>query len=164
MRLSRLGIAAGVISAPAKGSSSSTTTTSTASTTTTTSGSSTAVKTTYGLGLAATALGPLNISTKTGADLARSQLLTVLSNIQNIYQKSNATPSSPTNSAVGNNTGTVSATTTAQLASYNLALSLLGTSSSDAINNIATIVAGGSVGSAGSSADDSAASILGLFN
>lgn len=64
---------------------------------------------------------------------------------------------------MGNTTGTVNPNTTAQLANYSLALSLLGTSSSDAVNNIAAIVAGGSVG--GSSADTSdAASILGLFN
>ncbi len=153
--LGRLGIPAGVtISAPAKNSSGGTTT-STVSTNT----SGNTVKPTYGLALTATALGPLDISTKTGADLTRSTLLTALSNIQNIYQTTNAPPpsSSPT---VGNTTGTVNPTTTAQLASYNLALSLLGTSSSNAVNNIATIVAGGSVG--GSSADTSdAASITG---
>ncbi len=155
--LGRLGIPAGVISAPAKNSSGGTTT-STVSTNT----SGNTVKTTYGLGLTATVLGPLDISTKTGADLTRSTLLTALSNIQNIYQTTNAPPpsSSPT---VGNTTGTVNPNTTAQLANYSLALSLLGTSSSDAVNNIAAIVAGGSVG--GSSADTSdAASILGLFN
>jgi len=155
--LARLGIPAGVISAPAaKGSSSKTATTSSVS-----SGSSGTVKPTYGLGLTGTVLGPLDISTKTGADLTRSQLLTVLSNIQNTYQTSNAPPSSSANSQVGNTTGTPSATTTAQLASYSLALSLLGTSTSDAVNNIASIVSGGT---AGSSTGSNPASVLGLFN
>ena len=78
----------------------------------------------------------MDISTKTGADLARSQLLSVLSNIQNIYQTSNTPPATPTTPSATPR-GTASATTTAQLASYSLALSLLGTSSSDAMNNIA---------------------------
>jgi hypothetical protein len=155
--LARLGISAGVISAPAKGSTSSTTTP-----TSTSTSSSTAVKTTYGLGLAATALGPMNISTKTGADLARSTLMTVLSNIQNIYQTSNTPPATPSTNP-GNTSGTASAATTAQLAGYNLALSLLGNTASSATNNIATIVAGGQIGSGTSSAASSAESILGLF-
>ena len=154
--LGRLGIPAGVISAPAKNSTSTTTTTSSV-----TSGTST-VKPTYGLALTATALGPLNISTTSGAALAKSQLLLVMTNLQSTYQKTN-TPASTASTTAGNTTGTASSTTTAQLASYNLALSLLGTSSSSAVNNIATIVAGGSVGSAGSS-DDSEAALLGLFN
>ncbi len=121
--LSRLGIAAGALSAPAATSSTSTSNTTTSTTTPT-----------YGLGLT----GAPDISTKTGADLARSQLLSVLSAIQTTYQKSNTPPAAPT--TPGNTTGTASATTTAQLASYNMALSLLGTSSSSAVNNIATIV------------------------
>jgi hypothetical protein len=156
--LGRLGIPTGVISAPAKNGTSSTTTNSSV-----TSGSSTStVKPTYGLALTATALGPLDISTKSGADLAKSQLLLVTTNIQSTYQKTN-TPASTGSTTTGNTTGTVSAATTAQLASYNMALSLLGTSSSSALNNIATIVAGGTLGSSGS-ADDSAAALLGLFN
>ena len=75
---------------------------------------------TYGLGFA----GTLNISTKMGADLARSQLLTVLSSLQSTYQKSN-TPATTTQT-VGNTTGTATQYQTAQLANYNLALSLLG--------------------------------------
>jgi len=154
--LGRLGIPAGVISAPAANSTSTTTTTNSV-----TSGTA-AVKPTYGLALTATALGPLNISTTSGAALAKSQLLLVMTNLQSTYQKTN-TPASTASTTGGNTTGTASSTTTAQLASYNLALSLLGTSSSSAVNNIATIVAGGSVGSAGSS-DDSEAALLGLFN
>jgi hypothetical protein len=156
--LARLGIPAGVISAPSKNGSTSSNTNNSV-----TSGSSTSVKPTYGLGLTGTVLGPLDISTKTGADLTRSQLLTALSNIQHTYQTSNAPPPSTT-APVGNNTGTVSATTTAQIASYGLALSLLGTSSSDAVNNIAAIVAGGTAGRPSLSAGLDPSSILGLFN
>jgi hypothetical protein len=150
--LSRLGIAAGVLSAPAKSSSGS----SSSSTTSATSSSSSSTTTpTYGLGLSAS----MDISTKTGADLARSTLLSVMSNIQSIYQKSNATPAA---AAVGNNSGTASASTTSQIASYNLALSLLGTSSSDAVNNIMTIVNGGTVG-ATSTSSSSDSDLLSLF-
>jgi len=158
--LARLGIPSGVISAPAKkGASSSSTSTANSSVT---SGSSTKVKTTYGLGLTGTALGPLDISTKMGADLTRSQLLMVLSNIQNAYQTTNAPPPSSTPS-VGNTTGTASATTTAQIASYNTAMSLLGTSTSDAVNNIAAIVQGGTAAPPGLSPVNPA-DVLGLFN
>ena len=79
-----------------------------------------------------------------------------MSNIQNIYQKSNATPAAPT---VGNTSGTASAQTTAQIAGYNLALSLLGTSSSDAVNNIMAIVNGGTAASTGGTSGAAAASI-----
>jgi hypothetical protein len=160
--LGRLGIPAGVISAPAANNTSSTATNSSV-----TSGStSSTVKPTFGLALTATALGPLDISTKTGADLAKSQLLLVLTNLQSTYMKTNTPPSSSTGANPGNTTGTVSSTTTAQLASYNMALSLLGTSSSSAMTNIETIVAGGSVGGStgASSSSDSAAALLGLFN
>ena len=82
--LARLGISAGTLTAPATGSKS----------TSSTSSSSTSKTTqqTYGLGLTASSL---DISTKTGADLARSQLLGVLSSIQSAYQKSNAPPATP---------------------------------------------------------------------
>ena len=127
--LSRLGIAAGVLSAPATGSK----------TSSTTSSSSTTTTPTYGLGLTGgISGGTMNIASKTGADLARSQLLTVMSNIQAAYQKSNTPPASATTTQ-GNTSGTASASTTAQLNSYNTALTLLGTSSSSAYNNIATI-------------------------
>lgn len=109
--LSRLGIAAGVLTAPAKGS---------ASTTSTQAG----VTPTFGLGLTGGVTGPLNISTKTGADLARSALLQVLSSLQSTYQTTNKPPAP--HGTVGNVHGTVSAYQTAQLGSYNLALSLLG--------------------------------------
>jgi hypothetical protein len=133
--LARLGISPGVLSAPATGSASTTSTANTA-----TNSASTAP--TYGLGLTATVLGPLDISTSTGASLTRSTLLTVMSNIQKTYQTTN-TPASSTPASPGNTTGTASPATTAQLGNYSLALSLLGTSSSSAVNNIAAIVAGG---------------------
>jgi hypothetical protein len=91
---------------------------------------------TFGLGLT----GTLDISTKTGADLARSQLLSMLSNLQTAYRKTNTPPPLPT---VGNTSGTASPALASQLGSYNLALTLLGTSSGDAVNTIAAIVAGG---------------------
>ena len=111
--LSRLGISAGVLSAPAKGSASTTSTPAKGTTPT------------YGLGLS----GTLDISSKTGADLARSQLLGVLSALQSTYRTSN-TPPAATNT-VGNTHGTASAYAASQLGNYNLALSLMsGTSSS----------------------------------
>ena len=154
--LGRLGLAAGVLSAPAKDGSS----TSSSSTSSSGSGTSSSLPT-YGLGLTGGIAGSMDISTKTGADLARSQLLSVLSNIQQAYQSSNTPPSSSTTATTGNTSGTVSSQTTAQLAGYNLALSLLGTSSSDAVNNIATIVAGGTVGDSSSGSSDS--DLLSLF-
>lgn len=152
--LSRLGISAGVLSTP---SASGTTASSSTS-------SSTSVTPTYGLGLTATALGPLDISTTTGADLTRSTLLSVLSNIQKIYQTTNAPAASTTPANPGNTTGTASEDVTAQLSSYSTALSLLNTNSSDAVNNIQIILDGGTPGSSGSSSStDSSSSILGLF-
>jgi hypothetical protein len=129
--LARLGIAAGVLSAPASGST---------STTSNAAGTSGATPT-YGLGLTGGITGGnMDISTKVGADLARSQLLSVLSNIQQTYQTTN-TPPAPT--SLGNTTAAASPASTAQLASYNMALSLLGTDSSTAVNNIAIIARGG---------------------
>ena len=127
--LSRLGIAAGALSAPASGSAS------------TAASSSTSSTPTFGLGLTGGFAGSMDISTKTGADLTRSQLLSVLSNIQQTYQTTNAPPAGA--ASPGNTTAAASAASSAQLASYSLALSLLGTSSANAINNIAAIVAGG---------------------
>ncbi len=136
--LARLGISAGVLTAPATASKST-------SSTTTSGAANSKVAPTYGLGLS----GTLDISTKTGADLARSQLLSVLSNVQTAYQKSN-TPT-PTSTQVGNTTGAASASTLAQLANYNLALSFLGNDPNNAVANIQSIIANG--GSSGSSSD-----------
>jgi len=110
--LSRLGIAAGVLTAPAKG---------TASTTATTQAG---VAPTFGLGLTGGATGPLDISTKMGADMARSTLLQVLSSLQSTYQTTNKPPAPPP--MPGNNTGTASPYQTTQLGNYNMALALLG--------------------------------------
>jgi hypothetical protein len=110
--LARLGIAAGVLTAPATGSAS------------TTSAIQPGVTPTYGLGLTGGVGGPLDISSKTGANMARTNLLAVLSSIQSAYQKTNAPPAP--SAAVGNNSGTASAYQTNLLGNYNLALSLLG--------------------------------------
>ncbi|HEY4077740.1 MAG TPA: hypothetical protein VGM26_12500, partial [Rhizomicrobium sp.] len=132
--LSRLGFTAGTLSAPATGSS-----TTTATTTSSTTGASTTALPTYGLGLTGGIAGAsMDISTKTGADLARSQLLHVLSNIQATYQKANTPAATAT---VGNTTGTASAGSAAQLASYSTALSLLGSANSDPYSTIAQIIA-----------------------
>jgi hypothetical protein len=112
--LSRLGLSPGTLTAPSANSSATTTTTSSSSTTTQS----------FGLGLG----DDFDLTNQTGADLARSQLLGVLSKIQSAYQTTNA-PAAPT-ATVGNTSGTASAYTTAQLGNYNLALSLLGGSSS----------------------------------
>ena len=142
--LARLGISAGVLTAPATGSKS-TSSTSTASI----KGTKTQ---TFGLGLTASTL---DISTKMGADLARSQLLSVLSNIQSAYQKSNAPPA-PTPGP--GKTGAASTSTASQLANYNLALSLLNTDPNNAVSNIQSIVSG--IGSGSGGAGNSLTSLL----
>jgi hypothetical protein len=68
--------------------------------------------------------GILDISTRTGANMARTQLLAVLSSIQSTYQTTNALPAD--NTTIGNTSGKASAYQTAQLGKYNLALGLLG--------------------------------------
>jgi hypothetical protein len=113
--LSRLGIASGVLTAPAKAG---------ATATTASTNSTTKITPTYGLGLTGGFSGPLDISTKTGADMARSQLLGVLSALQSTYQTTNKPPATTT--TVGNTTGTASSYQTAQLGNYSLALALLG--------------------------------------
>jgi hypothetical protein len=101
--LARLGITPGTLS------------TDTSGTTTSAPGA----KPAFGLGLSTT----LDISTKMGADLARSGLLGVLSAVQSAYQTSNkpaALPPGP-----GNTSASANPYTTSQLANYNLALALL---------------------------------------
>jgi hypothetical protein len=138
--LSRLGLAAGVLTAPAKGS-----TASPAATT------QKGVTPTYGLGLTGNATGPLNIFTKMGADMARSTLLQVLSNIQNTYQTTNRPPPAPP--TPGNHSGGANAATTTQLANYNLALSLMNTDPSNAVANIQAIVSNAGQGGGGGLSD-----------
>jgi hypothetical protein len=142
--LARLGIAPGVLTAPAKGSTSTTTTT------------QKGVTPTYGLGLTGGITGPLDISTKTGANMARSTLLAVLSSIQSTYQTTNAPP--PAATLPGNRSGSANATTTSQLANYNMALSLMNNDPSNAVANIQAIVAQG-----GQSNNDPMQSLLGAL-
>jgi hypothetical protein len=75
--------------------------------------------TTFGLGFA----GTLDISSRSGANLARSQLLGVLSSLQSTYQKTNAPAPMPT---VGNNSGKASPYEAALVGKYTNALGLLG--------------------------------------
>jgi hypothetical protein len=125
--LSRLGISAGVLTAPATGSTSATTT-------------QKGVTPTYGLGLTGIT-GPLDISSKMGADMARSTLLQVLSNIQSTYQTTNAPP--PAAATPGNHSGSANATTVGQLANYSLALNLMNNDPNNAVANIQQIISSG---------------------
>lgn len=104
--LGRLGIAEGVLTAPAKDGK-------------TVKAEDSGITPTYGLGLT----GTLDISSRTGANMARSQLLGVLSALQSTYQTTNATPGLPT---IGNTSGKATSYQTSLLAQYNLAASLLG--------------------------------------
>jgi len=135
--LARLGISPGVLTAPATAGKTAATTAA--------SNKNGKVEPTYGLGFS----GTLDLSTRSGANLARSQLLSVLSNLQSTYQKSNAPP--PATATPGNTTGAASSATTAQLANYNLALSLMGNDPNNAVANIQSIVSGQGSASGGNS-------------
>ena len=135
--LARLGISSGVLTAPATAGKTAATTAA--------SNKNGKVEPTYGLGFS----GTLDLSTRSGANLARSQLLSVLSNLQSTYQKSNAPP--PATATPGNTTGAASSATTAQLANYNLALSLMGNDPNNAVANIQSIVSGQGSASGGNS-------------
>ena len=100
--LGRLGIPAGILTAPKTGAKAEDTDT-----------------TTFGLGFS----GTLDISSRSGANLARSQLLSVLSSLQSTYQKTNAPPAMP---IVGNNSGKASPYEAALVSKYTNALGLLG--------------------------------------
>ena len=110
--LARLGIPAGTLTSPSTSSSS------------TASSSSSSATQAFGLGLGTS----FDLTTKTGADMARSQLLGVLSKIQSAYQTTNA-PAAPA-ATPGNTSGSASSYVTSQLSNYNLALSMLSGSSS----------------------------------
>jgi hypothetical protein len=112
--LARLGIPAGTLTSPAAKSGSSATSSPASSTSTSTTTQA------FGLGLNSN----LDISSKVGADLARSQLLGVLSAIQKAYQTTNAPPAPPQGPGIAN--GTVSPYLQAQTANASLALSMLG--------------------------------------
>jgi hypothetical protein len=101
--LARLGIAAGILTAPAKKGDK----------------VEESDATTFGLGFS----GTLDISTRTGANFARTQLLAVLSSLQSTYQKTNAPPAQAT---IGNTTGKASPHEAALVGKYTNALGLLG--------------------------------------
>src|SRR4029079_17615902 len=142
--LSRLGIDPRVVTAPATGSSS------------TTPAPQKGVTPTYGLGLTGGITGPLDISTKSGANMARSTLLAVLSNIQSTYQKTNAPP--PAAALPGHHGGSANATTTSQLANYSLALKLMKNDPRTAVATTQAIVQNG-----GRSKDGGLPSLLGAL-
>lgn len=110
--LARLGITAGTLtSAGASNSSSS------SSTTTSSATSSTHQPQLFGLGINAS----LDITTAIDAGGARAQLMNALQAVQSAYQKTNAPPASTTPQA----TGPVPAYLQAQIANFNLALSIM---------------------------------------
>jgi hypothetical protein len=115
--LARLGIQPGILTNTSSSSKKS-------SSTNTATGTTTSGTQVYGLGL----ISGLSISTSTHAGAANATLLNVLSSIRNIYQKSNAPPSTASSTPANQSTGTASPTTTAQIADYNLALNLLNSS------------------------------------
>ncbi|MGZ5987441.1 MAG: beta strand repeat-containing protein [Rhizomicrobium sp.] len=104
--LARLGITPGTL-------------TSASTSTSSTSGTTKATTQAFGLGLG----NSFDLSTKTGANLARSQLLGVLSAVQTAYQKTNAPATPATGPGITN--GSVSPYLQSKIAAGNLALSLL---------------------------------------
>ncbi|HUO87919.1 MAG TPA: hypothetical protein VMU08_01995 [Rhizomicrobium sp.] len=112
--LARLGIPAGTLTSPSTSSSAS------SSDSGSTASSSSSATQAFGLGLNAN----LDISSKVGADIARSQLLGVLSSIQKAYQTINAPPAPPKGPGITG--GSVSPYLQSQLANSTLALSMLG--------------------------------------
>jgi hypothetical protein len=127
--LGRLGIKPGVITAPAKKGS---TTASTTTTGTSSSSSSTAAKPVYGLSLNTL----INLSSTGDAGVAKISMQTVLNAIQNIYQETNAPPSTAS-STTTQSSGPAPAYLTAQAANYSLALSILGGASSSSTGTLA---------------------------
>ena len=119
--LGRLGITPGVITAPAKKDSASSSTSSGASSTSSSDNSSTAAKKVYGLELDT----DIDLSSRGDAGVAKISLQNVLDTIENIYQETNAPPSTAS-TTIQQSTGTAPAYLTAQVANYNLALTLLG--------------------------------------
>lgn len=132
--LSRLGLTPGILTGAASTKSSSRSSSSSSSS----SSSRNTTPQIYGLGLNTT---NMDISTAIDAGAARATLMNVLTNIKNIYSKSNAPPGS-TSPAATQQTGTVSAETTAQLANFNLALNLLGNNAGSASSTGASTLSG----------------------
>lgn len=114
--LARLGVPAGALTAPAKSTGKS-------SSTSPSSSSNSSVQKVFGLGL----MSNMDISTSSGAGAAHAELGNVLAQIRNIYQTLN---SPPTSTSTAQSTGSAPAYLQSQLSNYNLALSLMGTSSS----------------------------------
>ena len=123
--LGRLGIAPGVITKAAATNSS------TASTTTTPS----ATTQTFGLGIT----NNMDLTSTTDAGATRAELINVLSSIRNIYQTTN-TPASTTSTTSSSSSGTVPSYLTSQLASYNIALSMLGGTSSTSSSSTSSLI------------------------
>ncbi len=107
--LARLGIAAGTISNSATSTSSSSSTSSSPPV--------------FGLGLTGSTL---DISTSTGAGVAKAVLFNAMNEITNAYRQINAPPATPGSTTSTQNQGSVSPTLSNQISSYQLALSLLG--------------------------------------
>lgn len=112
--LARLGIPAGTLSAAPTGKQ--------AALNTSAGSNSTTAKPAFGLGLGTR----FDLSTKQGVNVARGQLLTVLSSIQTAYQKSNNPDPAPGTAPAAAN-GATSPYLQSQLGNSSLALSLLGT-------------------------------------
>jgi len=117
--LSRLGITAGTLTAPAKAGSTPATTSS--------SSGSTPVKTVYGLDMNTSGL---NLTSSTSAGAANAEMQNVANIIQNIYQQSNTPPTTASTTPSLNANGTAPAYLTSQLSNYSTALSLLNAASS----------------------------------
>ncbi|HEY8947756.1 MAG TPA: SBBP repeat-containing protein [Rhizomicrobium sp.] len=123
--LGRLGIAPGVITNTTKSSSSS----SSSSPPTAIAADGTQA---FGLGLT----NNLSLSDSASAGAVRAQLLNVLSAIRNIYQTTNAPPSTTTTKG-NTSSGPAPSYLTANLASYNLALNMLTGSTSSGSSSLA---------------------------
>ena len=117
--LSRLGIAAGTLTAPAKSGS--------ATTTANTSSGSTPAKPVYGLDFNPTGL---SLTSSASAGAANAEVQNVVNIIQNIYQQTNTPAATASTTPDADANGTAPAYLTSQLSNYNVALSLLNSSSS----------------------------------
>jgi hypothetical protein len=124
--LSRLGITSGTLTAPAKKGSPPAPSASSSS-------STTPVKTVYGLDLTTSGL---NLTSSTSAGAAKAEMQNVVNIIQNIYQQANTPPSIASTTPSLNANGHAPSYLTSQLSSYNLALSLLNSSSSNSSTSL----------------------------
>ena len=127
--LSRLGITAGTLTAPAKKGTP-------AATQATSSSSSTPVKTVYGLDINTSGL---SLTSSTSAGAAKAELQNVANIIQNIYQQANTPPSTASTTPSMNANGPAPAYLTSQISNYSLALSLLSGSSSSSSSSSSAV-------------------------